>query len=101
MGTKPLVLLLVGAHRLMAVLIGAAHLRVVLSFRVVKVAVNGKEIRVKAHREDVLRRKIAFAKRKIVDSIKEVGFAATVFADNAVDVLVKRELSLFVAFEIR
>ena len=61
---------------------------------------NGEEIRVKAHREDVLCGEIALAKRQVIDGVQQVGFATTVPPDDAVHILIKRKLSLLVAFEI-
>ena len=99
-GAQTGILLLVGPHRLVSVFVGAAHLRVVLCLRIVKLTVNGEEIRVKAHRENVLCGEIALAKRQVIDGVQQIGLATAVPPDDAVHILVERKLSLLVAFEI-
>ena len=99
-GTQTGILLLVGPHRLVSVFVGATHLRVVLGLTVEKLSVNGEKIRVEAHRKDILRGEIALAERQVIDGVQQVGLATAVPPDDAVHILVKRELSLLVAFEI-
>ena len=100
MGAEALVLLLVGTHRLVPVAIGATHLRVILRVRIVKLTVNGEKVGVETHRENILGREIALAKRQVVDGVQQVGLATAVLPDNAVHILVELELGLLVAFEI-
>lgn len=99
-GTQTGILLLVGPHRLVSVFVGATHLRVVLGLTVEKLSVNGEKIRVEAHRKDILRGEIALAERQVINGVQQVGLATAVPPDDAVHILVKRELSLLVAFEI-
>lgn len=100
MGAKSLVLFLIGPHRLMPVLVCAAHLRIVLRLAVVEFPMYGEKIGVKAHGKHILSSKIAFAEGEIINRVEEVGFATAVLADNAVHILIECKLSILVAFEI-
>lgn len=101
MGTETRVLLLVGPHRLVPVPVGAAHLRVVLRLALHKLTMYGEEVGIETHGIDILGSEIALAEREIVYRVQQVGLAAAVPADDGIDILIKREFSLLVAFEIR
>lgn len=101
MGAEAGVLLLVGPHRLMPIPVGAAHLRVVLRLALHKLTMYGKEVGVETHGIDILGGEIALAEREIIYRVQQVGLAAAVPANDGVDILIKREFSLFVAFEVR
>lgn len=101
MGTETRVLLLVGPHRLMPVPVGAAHLRVVLRLSLHKLTMYGEEVGIETHGIDILGGEIALAEREIVYRVQQVGLAAAVPANDGVDILIKREFSLLVAFEVR
>jgi len=65
-----------------------------------KVAVDGEEVGVKAYGILVLGGKETFAEAEIVDGVEQVGFAAAVFAHNAVDILTEVEFGILVTLEV-
>ena len=101
MGAETGILFLIGPHRLVPVAIGTAHLRVILRLALHKLTMYGEEIGVETHGIDILRGEIAFAKRQIVYRVQQVGLAAAVPTDNGIHILIEREFSLLVAFEVR
>ena len=91
----------VGFHRLtFAHFVCAADAGAVLLHTVYKVTVYGEKVGVEAYGILVLGGEETFAEAEIVDGVEQVGFAAAVFAHNAVDILAEVELGIFVTFEV-
>ena len=95
------VFFLVGFHRFaFAKLVSAADTGAVLLHTVHEVTVDGEKVGVEAYGILVLGGEEAFAEAEIVDGVEQIGFAAAIFAHNAVDVLAEVELGIFVTFEV-
>ena len=95
------VFFLVGFHRLaFAGLVGAADAGAVLLHPVDKIAVDGEKVGVEADGILVLGGKETLAEAEVVDGIEQVGFAAAVLTNNAVDILAEVKLGILVAFEV-
>jgi hypothetical protein len=91
----------VGFHRLsFAYFVSATDAGAVLLHTVHKVTVNGEKVSVEAYGILILGGEEAFAKAEVVDGVEQVGFAAAVFAHNAVDVLAEVKLGIFVTLEV-
>jgi hypothetical protein len=65
-----------------------------------EVTVDGEKIGVEAYGILVLGGEETFAEAEIVNGVEQVGFAAAIFAHNAVDILAEVELGIFVTFEV-
>ena len=101
MGAEAGIFFLIGPHRLVPVAVGTAHLRMVLRFALHKLTMYSEEVGIETHGIDILGGEIALAEREIVYRVQQVGLAAAVPTDDGVDILIKREFSLLVAFEVR
>ena len=95
------VFFLVGFHRLaFAGFVGAADAGAVLLHPVDKIAVDGEKVGVEADGILVLGGKETLAEAEVIDGVEQVGFAAAVLANDAVDILAEVKLGILVAFEV-
>ena len=65
-----------------------------------EVTVDGEEVGIEAYGILVLGGEETFAEAEIVDGVEQVGFAAAVFAHNAVDILAEVEFGILVTLEV-